>query len=802
MRWFKRLIIVLCILLISGAIGAWFYLRSFSPDYDENRPLPNLSEAVEVIYDQFGVPHIYAQSDADAYHALGYVHAKDRLWQMEILRRIAPGRLSEILGEATIPTDRFFKHLQLDETTRNATSTFDVLHSDEVKVLVAQYLAGINTYVESGDTPIEYKILGIEKSPFAIEDLYNVMGYMAFSFAMAHKTEPVTSYILKNLGPDYLNDLNVHVDTSTEMIRSYSPSVDMNDLSKLINEALHDLPSPQLIGSNSWVLSPSKTQTGKVLFANDPHIGFAQPSVWYEAHIETPTTSLYGNYIAGFPFAQIGHTPHHAIGLTMFENDDIDFFEEKTDPAKPDLYFHQGEWKKINKRSVALKIKGKPEEIIEVKSTVHGPIITPETNGFDKESMISMWWVYQQNPVNLFNASFALLRAKSVKEAAIGASMIAAPGLNIMYGDADGNVAWWAAAKLPKRPAHVNSKLILDGSGIDDPQGYYTFDENPKAINPPWGYVYSANNQSYKSGDLIHPGYYLPEDRARRIVHLLDEKNNWDVADVQNMMLDITSENSADIAKSIVSLLSEVPKDTNQSDINKMKSQLVDELKQWNGSYDDKSSAPILFTKLLYLINKNVLSDELGMDLFELYNGTHLMKRSNQPLLANSGSVWWDNIKTPEKETANDVIQLSMSEALVQLSEQLGPDITKWKWSSVHTLEHNHLLGSNATLRPYFNVGPFETTGGTDVINNLQFKLEEDGTYEVGAGPSCRRIVDFSNVKSNSWSILPTGQSGNIMSSHYKDQSEMYVQGKFRKQLMDKDEIISSATAKSIFNPN
>jgi penicillin amidase len=347
----------------------------------------------------------------------------------------------------------------------------------------------------------------------------------------------------------------------------------------------------------------------------------------------------------------------------------------------------------------------------------------------------------------------------------------------------------------------VNSKLILDGSGEDDPEGYYSFDENPHAINPPWGYVYSANNQSYKSGDIIHPGYYLPEDRARRIVRLLDAKNDWSVADVQSMMLDITSENSAEIAQSMVKVLSEIPEGEWPSEYKNMALQTINQLREWNGAFDDYSSAPILFNKLLFLINKNLMSDELGEDMFNLYNGTHLMKRSNQPLFANTNSLWWDDVNTTEIESPNDIVKKSMIEGMSQLSAQLGMDISKWKWSSVHTLEHNHNLGTVSALRPYFNVGPFETTGGTDVINNLQFKLEEDGTYEVLAGPSCRRIVDFSNVNGNSWSILPTGQSGNIMSPHYKDQAEMYIQGKFRKQMMDKNEIMSNSTDKSVFNP-
>ena len=169
-----------------------------------------------------------------------------------------------------------------------------------------------------------------------------------------------------------------------------------------------------------------------------------------------------------------------------------------------------------------------------------------------------------------------------------------------------------------------------------------------------------------------------------------------------------------------------------------------------------------------------VCGDELG-DVFDLYNGTHVMKRSTQPLLANSRSKWWDDIDTDEIEEAADIYARAVNDGIKELIGQLGADMKLWKWQDVHTVEHGHAMGANNTVRPFFNVCPFGVSGTTDVINNLQFRLSGDGTYEAMAGPSCRRIVDFSDIRNNSWSILPTGQSGNPLSPHYKDQAKMYV---------------------------
>lgn len=801
MKYIKRITIALVIMLMLLLLGSWLYLKSISPDYNEERRLLGLNDETEVYYDTYGIPHIYANSDQDAYRTLGYIHAKDRLWQMELVRRIAPGRLSEILGTPTVKTDRFFRHLQLASTTAEAIKRYHKDVPEEIKTIVEAYIDGINEYVSSSDTPIEYKILGIEKTPFHLTDVYNVMAYMSFSFAIAHKTEPVVSYIESKYGASYLNDLDLPVDTSTELIPSYIRETELKELSLLFDEAIRGMPVPQLIGSNSWVLSPEKSTNGAVLFCNDPHIGFSQPSVWYEAHIETPTTSLYGNYLAGFPFAQVGHTPQHAIGLTMFENDDIDFYEERTDEAHPRQYYHNGEWKNMLSTTTTIDVKDQASIKLNLHSTIHGPIVTPEINAFDSTKMISMWWTYQHNPIELFEASYLLLRAKTPEEARQGAEKIAAPGLNVMYGDVEGNIAWWASAKLPIRPQHVNSKTILKGTGEDDILGYYDFSQNPQAINPPSGYVYSANNQSYQSKDLMHPGYYLSEDRARRIVQLLESQDKWSVDDAKAMLMDGKSINADEIAHLFSDYIALTPTDQWPEGIRTGVQEIQDVLSDWDGTYDNSSVAPIFFTKMMFTTLQNMMQDELGEDMFNLYNGTHLMKRSNQKLLTNTNSKWWDDISTPEIESTADIIKRSFITSYTQLADQLGTDHEQWQWSQVHTLEHAHTLGSNETLRPFFNVGPLETIAGTETINNLMYRLQGDGTYEITGGPSCRRIIDFSDVANQSWSILPTGQSGRVMSPHYKDQAEMYVRGEFRKKLMDETVIKESVTNKSVFKP-
>jgi penicillin amidase len=376
-----------------------------------------------------------------------------------------------------------------------------------------------------------------------------------------------------------------------------------------------------------------------------------------------------------------------------------------------------------------------------------------------------------------------------------GVSLIAAPGLNVMYGDANGNVAWWATGKLYKHNTGVNTNFILNGaSGEDDIKEYLDFSKNPSAVNPKWNYVYSANNQPEPIDGYLYPGYYLPEDRAKRIDQLLAPKSNWDKEAVSKMIFDNRSSVATDVVRN---LLSEVDYKT----FSKNEKEALTVLKSWNGSNNIEDIGPTIYNKWIYLYLKNTFEDEMGEANFKQFLGTHIMKQIIAKQMANKESLWWDNVETKnKKETRNQILTMSFKQAIHSLEDQLGNLVTAWTWSKVHTVEHQHPLGKIAVLKPFFNVGPFEVSGSNEVINNLFFDYTNDRSYIVKGGPSTRRVIDFSDIE-NSWSVLPTGQSGNQMSAHYSDQAVLYNSGKFRKMKLNKQEIIKTST-KLIFLPH
>jgi penicillin amidase len=356
-------------------------------------------------------------------------------------------------------------------------------------------------------------------------------------------------------------------------------------------------------------------------------------------------------------------------------------------------------------------------------------------------------------------------------------------------------VAWWATGKLYKHKEGVNPNFILEGaSGKDDIKEFLDFSKNPSAVNPRWNYVYSANNQPEPIDGFLYPGYYLPEDRAKRITQLLNPKSDWDMVAVGKMIFDNTSSVAPKVVKDLISNI-------NQQSLSENEKQALIVLKEWKGSNNLSDVAPTIYNKWIFNYLKNTFEDELGAENFKMFLGTHIMKQIIARQITNEKSLWWDNVNTKkEKETRSHIVSKSFKESIIALEKQLGNSVSDWTWNKVHTVEHQHPLAKIAALRSIFNVGPFEVSGSTEVINNLFFDFTEDGNYIVKGGPSTRRIIDFSDIE-NSWSILPTGQSGNPMSAHYSDQAELYNAGKFRRMKLNKEEIVRTST-KLVFTPH
>lgn len=792
MKLLKRVLKIAIILFVLLFIGVWLFTKTLYPTYNGELELTNISDKVTVYYDEVGVPHINAKNQKDAYTALGYVHAQDRLWQMELIRRISAGRLAEVFGKELVRTDKFFSGLGIETAASVAIEKLN--KNTEAYKLTEAYLNGINQFIEEGSTPLEFHLVGLKKEKYTIKDVYNVFGYMAFSFAIAHKTDPMLTEVKEKLGDAYFEELNGAVFENLTLIKNEKKAELKGGFSRAMNSLLEKLPISPFIGSNSWVLGPEKTKNGKVIFANDPHIGFSQPSVWYQSHIKTPTYEIYGFNLALTPFPLLGHNRDYAYGLTMFENDDVDFYYEENNPNNSLEYKTAEGYQKYKLIDKTIKVKDGVDTTYQIKVSKHGPVMNGLIDFIDDERPIAMQWIYTKLENKLLDVSYEMSHAKSLSEFKKGASKLHAPGLNIMYGDTKDNIAWFASGKLYKYRDSLNTKLILNGaSGTDEIKEWLSFEQNPQAINPSWNYVYSANNQPDSIAGILYPGYYLPEDRAKRIIDLLEPKNDWTKEGVAEMIYDVTSPTAPEISKDLIAVL-----DVSEFSVSEKKA--IEILKNWNGYYGKDEVGPVIYNRLLYEFQKNTFKDEMGKT-YQQFENTPLVEKVVPVQVKREKSVWWDDISTENTiETKKDIITKSFKNTFAFLQNQLGENVEYWKWNRVASVEYEHPIGkAGGLLRKFFNVGPFKTVGGDQVINNQIYNIDSTGVYKIKAGPSTRRIVDFSEVE-NSIAILPTGQSGNVFSKHYKDQAQKYVDGKFVKMKINQTEIEKSEN-KLVFLP-
>ena len=781
MKFLKKGLKIIVFLLILLLIGYFTYSKYNSPTYSGEFDVKNLSEKVTVYFDDNGVPHINAQNQNDAYIALGYLHAQDRLWQMELIRRIAPGRLSEIFGKDLLETDVFFAGLGIEDAAEKTIRGTD--KNSQFYKLTQAYLDGVNQYIEEGKTPLEFSLVGIEKEKFTLKDLYNVFGYMSFSFAVAHKTDPLLTEIKEKLGTPYVNELLGSFSENLTINKMDSISKINANFSKSVSLIMDNMPVSPLIGSNSWVIGADKTKNGKVIFANDPHIGFSQPSVWYQSHMKTPDFEMYGFNIALMPFPLLGHNKRYAYGLTMLANDDLNFYIEQNNPNNPEEYKTPNGFEKYEIRTKTIKIKGERDTTFQVKVSKHGPIMNDLITHLKDERPIAMHWLYTQLENEMLEVSYGISHSKSITDFKQSVSRIHAPGLNVMYGDAQDNIAWFASAKLYQLRDSLSSKTYLDGaSGKDEIIEILDFSENPKSINPKWNYVYSANHQPDSVRGKLYPGYYQPENRSKRIVNLIKDKNDFTKQDVAEMLYDVTSSADHNIARDLL-------QSVDKNDLNPSEKQAYGILQNWKGAYLKSSLAPTIYNRFLFEFLQNTYKDELG-EAFDLFINSQLQDQVLRTQIDRKKSVWWDDISTENiVETKAEIALKSYKNAITFLQNQLGANVESWTWNRVISVEYEHAIGkAGGLLRDFFNIGPFETIGGNEVINNQIFNLNSTGIYKVTAGPSTRRVIDFSDVE-NGLSILPTGQSGNVFSDYYKDQTQKYINGEFIKMQLNASEI-------------
>ena len=771
----KRSLTVLAIVVAVAAGAGYWYVQVKQPQRTGEVVISGLQAPVSVRYDARGVPHLQAQNETDLYRALGYVHAQDRLFQMEIMRRLARGELAEVLGSKLLPTDTLFRSLRIREQAERMVQRQD-RQGPAWKGLQA-YLDGVNQWQASHPKPMEFDILGIPARPFTAEDTLSIAGYLAYSFAAAFRTEPALTYIRDQLGPEYLKifDLEWQPDGALATPLASADWRSLEQLARLSHDALGEVGIPQFEGSNAWAISGSRTRSGRTLLAGDPHIGFAVPAVWYEAELSAPGFSLYGYFQALNPFALLGHNRDFGWSLTMFQNDDVDLIAEKVNPANAEQVMIDGQWQTLQQTQQQIAVKGEAPVDITLRRSPHGPIVNTVLGENAGPAPIAMWWAFLETENPVLEGFYQLNRADTLGKMRLAAVKIQSPGLNLVWANAGGDIGWWAAAQLPIRPDGVNPAFILDGSSAQAQKlGFYPFSVNPQQENPASGYIVSANYQPPAAVPV--PGYYNLADRGRQLDrHLANPEVKWDVENSQALQLDTANDYGPRTLAPLLATLRSVAEGDQEKE-------LVEQLAAWRGDYPVDSITATLFNQFLYELAYAALHDELGDSWFPVLISTRAIDAALPRLAADAESPWWNQRGANHRTDRDAIVRQAWGKSLTHLRETFGKDPASWQWGKAHTLTHGHPLGVKKPLNLLFNVGPFAAPGTHEVPNNLSAKIGP-APWPVTYGPSTRRVVDFADA-GQALSINPVGQSGVPFDRHYRDQAEDYIEGRYQKAQM------------------
>jgi len=783
--------------LSAAAGGAFVWLRGSLPQIDGERTLVGLVAPVEVVRDAHGIPHITATNEEDALFALGFVHAQDRMWQMEMNRRIGAGRLAEVLGAAALDTDRLLRVLGLHHRAKASLGHF----RPDAKRRIAAYVRGVNAWMETrtGPLPPEFLGLGFEPEPWSAADSLLLPKIMSLDLAREWTRDRMRLRLSKILPPDRLVDfyppyradkprgvvpaqaLPHH--PSPEASQAHGdgalptgPSPMDRSLSRMLSA-----PSPFSsfgghLGSNSWVVDGSRTTSGKPLLANDPHLGLTAPSVWYLAHLSWPGADIVGATLPGMPGVVLGHNGRVAWGFTNTGPDVQDLFLEQVDPSDPLRYAAPGGWRAFDVRRERIRVRDGEDVVLEVRESRHGPVLddmdrTPGEGGGADQVLALAWTALRDDDLTL-QAGLGVAHARDWQSFVASLRDFHSPQQNITYADVDGNIGFLAPGLIPIRGGSGGGRSGTmpqpgwEASG--DWQGFVPFEALPRVYNPPGGAIVTANHQVVPDDYPHHLTFeWAAGYRAQRIMEKLAESGRHDLASFRVLQQDRTSL----FARALLPWLRSVAVPAGAGEIAGRAQALLD---GWEGSMDPDRPEPLVFQAWIWEFARLVSADELGAHQRPAWGrkGTFVQR------VLEERNVWCDDAHTAAVETCEEMLVRALIGATSRLAEEHGDDPEAWRWGRAHVAIAEHRPFGATPLAPLFNLsGP--APGSIYAVNAFSFgTLEEERPFASAHGPSFRAIYDLADLD-RSLFVQSTGQSGNILSPWYRNLEKRWRAGDY-----------------------
>ncbi|HEY0821374.1 MAG TPA: penicillin acylase family protein [Rhizobacter sp.] len=775
MKWIRRGAWTLLWLALAIAIALWIYSRRVLPTTQGTLTLLGGPKAeLRIERDADGIPTIKAATRDDAFFGLGYVHAQDRLWQLETHKRIAAGRLAEAFGESALETDKFLRALGV---RRAAEQQWEQI-SAEGRAALTAYAAGINAYVQNelSARPPEFMLTGVQPEPWQPEDSMGWATMMAWDLGANWSGELLRLRMALQLPVDRIHELLPpypgEKPLATADYAALFRSLKLN--ANLGQAALSAAPESGIegVGSNNWVLAGSRTETGKPLLANDPHLKLTAPALWYFARLEAPGFKVAGATMPGLPMVVLGQNEHIAWGFTNTGPDVQDLYIERVNPNDPGEYQTPEGWAKFESFTETIKVRGKPEVTLTARSTRHGPVISDvggATEGLVASTrpayVLAMRWTALDRDSGTLDAALAFNKARSVPEFIAASGKHLAPMQNMVVADVEGRIGMVSAGRVPVRKPENDLKGLVPAPGWDaryDWSGVLEPTWTPRETDPPRGWIATANQR-------IHPADYphfitsewAAPYRQQRIEQLLDAKPKHSLESLREIQADVVSLGTQRLLPWLQKARSP----------HALAGAAQQQLAGFDGTMAADRAAPLIAWAWARQLTVGIFRDEVGAALFDRLIATRSFREGLEGVLDRNDAWWCDDKNTPAQESCDDQVNAAFTRALDELQALQGAEVAKWQWGQAHQARSEHRPFSRVKLlAKYFELRT-PVGGDTYTVNVSRVSQKPDATtgelYLDEHGPSFRALYDLGDP-SKSRFMHSTGQSGIVFSPLYR----------------------------------
>ncbi|WP_332646391.1 penicillin acylase family protein [Lysinibacillus sp. 54212] len=761
LRFILWLVGILIAVTIVALTALNVYIGKSEPKIQGEVSVEILNQDVTVTRDEAGVPHIEAMSDEDLYRAQGYVQAQDRLFQMDLARRQASGMLAEVVGEAAVDTDKFFRTFSL----RHAAELSWDGYNAEAKRVLEWYAEGVNAYIKevngTSKLPYEFKLLGYEPKPWTAIDSLTIGKFMAYDLGGNWNLLAFRHWALQNFTEDQMAELVVDY---PENARSIIEANLANPV-QVAGAFETGLIPNEFNGSNNWVVSGEKSESGAPLLADDPHLGLNTPSIWYQMHLKSPEQNVSGVIFAGIPGIILGHNESIAWGVTNVNPDVQDLYIEKPNPNNPYEFLYDGQYEKAEVRNEPILVKDGETVDFEVVVTRHGPIISELV--FDEEpasAVFSMQWTALE-PTRELQAVMGFNKAKNWSEFDTALRDFMAPAQNFVFAAKDGTIAYRANGNVPIRKKGNGQLPVPGDSSQYGWDGFVPFEELPTVINPKEGYIATANNEIVGDEYPYHiSGFWAQPYRYERIAEMLEAKDKLTLQDMKDIQMDKKNLYAAEFLPHFIETLKKMDTKKNYSDI-------IASLQEWDYVETVDAPQPLVWHYLLEEIKATLFEDSMPEDVYEMMPGKFQVT-DNLLRDAYSGK---EGVWIKQAGGLDALVFESFERAVADISEDFGKNSEKWAWGDYHQLTFDHsIAGASKVLEMYLNPKPQPVGGSRTTVQAAA--NNDDG--EVDHGASWRFVVDLNDL-SRAEHIVGPGQSGHVKSEWYHDQIEDWINGEY-----------------------